>query len=210
MYISPQEAQKRFGYHPKTLAAWADADKIGYIRTPGNQRRYLLSDLQGKVGESAPSTRVTVLYGRVSTHSQKTDLLTQCNYLSSNSDGELIREIGSGMNFKRKKFIKLMERVARGEIAEIVIVHKDRLCRFGFEFVEWFCELNECKITVLGKVELSPHAELMQDFMAIMHCFSSRLYFLRRYKAPIEKDSETAKEKSEIPLDKPECIGVSL
>lgn len=210
MYISPQEAQKRFGYHPKTLASWADNEKITYIRTPGNQRRYLLADLEGKVGVESPSERSIILYARVSTHSQKEDLITQAAYLTSHAEGEILREIGSGMNFKRKKFIKLMERVSRGEVSKIVIVHKDRLCRFGFDFVEWFCHLHDCEITVLGKVELSPHAELMQDFMAIMHCFSSRLYFLRRYKDPITKESQQPEKISEEDLDKPECIGVSL
>ena len=103
-----------------------------------------------------------------------------------------------------------MERVGRGEISEIVVAHKDRLCRFGFDFVEWYCSQNGCKITVLGKTDLSPHAELMQDFMSIMHCFSSRLYFLRRYKDLISKEKITADERSSEPIDESECIGVSV
>ncbi|MEG3935325.1 IS607 family transposase [Microcoleus sp. T2B6] len=146
----------------------------------------------------------------VSTHWQKNDLESQATALKANRQGNLIREIGSGMNFKRKKFIKLMERVGHGEISEIVVAHKDRLCRFGFEFVEWYCSQNGCKITVLGKTDLSPHAELMQDFMSVMHCFSSRLYFLRRYKDPISKEEITTNEKSAEPIDESECIGVSV
>ncbi|BAZ23183.1 resolvase domain protein [Kalymmatonema gypsitolerans NIES-4073] len=56
--------------------------------------------------------------------------------------------------------------------------------------VEWFCQMHGCKITVLGKTELSPYQELMHDFMSIMHCFSSRLYFLRRYKDEMKSDPE--------------------
>ncbi|WP_347566264.1 IS607 family transposase [Scytonema sp. UIC 10036] len=104
-------------------------------------------------------------------------------------DSEVIREVGSGMNFKRKKFMALMHRVHEGEVSQIVVGHKDRLCRFGFDFVEWFCNLNGCKI-VLGKTELSPHQELMQDFLSIMHGFSSKLYFLRKYKEKILNDFE--------------------
>ncbi|MEG4169567.1 MULTISPECIES: IS607 family transposase [unclassified Microcoleus] len=146
----------------------------------------------------------------VSTHSQKNYLESQATALKANRQGNLIREIGSGMNFKRKKFIKLMERVGQREISEIVVAHKDRLCRFGFEFVEWYCSQNGCKITVLGKTDLSPHAELMQEFMSVMHCFSSRLYFLRRYKDPIGKEEITTNEKSAEPIDESEFIGVAL
>ncbi|WP_260675939.1 recombinase family protein [[Scytonema hofmanni] UTEX B 1581] len=94
----------------------------------------------------------------------------------------------SRMNWKRKNCIKLMTQVSNKEISEIVVGHKDRLCRFGFEFVEWFCNLHHCKITVVNNAKLSPHEELMQDFMAIMHCFSSKLYFLRAYKKKIEEE----------------------
>ncbi|BDA69286.1 hypothetical protein CAL7716_034520 [Calothrix sp. PCC 7716] len=94
-------------------------------------------------------------------------------------------DIGSGLNFKRKKFILLMERVAKGEITNIVVAHKDRLARFGFDFIEWFCNLNGCRIIVLNNTYKPPHQEMMEDFMSIMHCFSSKLYFLRKYEKKI-------------------------
>lgn len=188
-YLSPIQVQKLYGYHPKTLSNWADDGKIEYIRTPGGQRRYLASSLESKL-DAKPEDK-TILYCRVSTHSQKDDLDTQVIELSRRApEAEIIREVGSGLNFKRKKFMKLMDLVAEKQVSQIVIGHKDRLCRFGFDFVEWFCNLNGCKITVLNKTELSPHQELMQDFMAIMHCFSSKLYFLRKYKETILNDPE--------------------
>lgn len=189
MYLSPLAVQKRFGYHPKTLAAWADEGKIEFIRTPGGHRRYLLSSLEGEALRIAE--RSIIIYGRVSTHGQKEDLGVQVEFLLAKyPKAEVIKEIGSGLNFKRRKFLQLMSRVAQHEIDEIVIGHKDRLCRFGFDFVEWFCNLNHCQITVLRQTNLSPYQELMQDFMSIMHCFSSRLYFLRRYKKEIQNDPE--------------------
>ena len=103
-----------------------------------------------------------------------------------------------------------MERVGRSEVTEIVVAHKDHLCRFGFDFIEWYCAQNGCKITVLGKTELSPQAELMQDFMSIMHCFSSRLYFLRWYKDPISKEEIRIESTSSKPVYKSECVGVEL
>lgn len=132
--------------------------------------------------------RSVILYARVSTSQQKPELEKQIDYLGQNFPStRCIFEIGSGMNFKRKKFISLMESVAKNEIKEIVIAHKDRLVRFGFEFIEWFCTLHNCKITVLNNSSSSPIVELMQDFLSIIHCFSSRLYFLRKYEKQILK-----------------------
>lgn len=208
MYLSPQQAQQRFGYHPKTLADWADAGQIEYIRFPGGHRRYLPTSLEG-VSEP-DDLRSVVLYARVSTHTQRTDLAIQADHIKQRRAGEIIKEIGSGMNFKRRKFLKLMQRVADHEVKEIAIGHKDRLCRFGFDFVEWFCNLHDCQITVLGDTGLSPYQELMQDFMSIMHCFSSRLYFLRRYKDEIKTEPVTETQNPPDTIEKTKWIGVEL
>ena len=141
--------------------------------------------------------RKIILYARVSTSTQKDDLQSQSDYISkAYPQCRVISEIGSGMNFKRKKFIDIMEAVARKEIKLIVIAHKDRLVRFGFEFIEWFCNFNNCKIEIINNTYKTPHQELVEDFMAIMHCFSSKLYFLRRYKDEIKKEVENAEKVS--------------
>ena len=135
----------------------------------------------------AVDEREVILYARVSTRSQKDDLDSQIAFLGKHyPNTRLVKDIASGMNWKRKQFIKLMERVAKREIKTIVVAHKDRLCRFGFEFVEWFCNLNGCEIVVINSTKLSPHEELMSERMSIMHCFSSRLYFLRAYEKKLE------------------------
>ncbi len=87
-----------------------------------------------------------------------------------------------------------MQQVADGKIKKIVIAQKDRLCRFGFDFVEWFCNLNNCEIEILNSTYQTPYEELMEDFMAIMHCFSSRLYFLRSYKKKIKQEVDNLKK----------------
>ncbi len=192
MYLTPKQVQEKFGYHPKTLSRWADEGKIKYTKSPGGHRRYLLSSLE-ELTEKAEDTREIVLYVRVSTHSQKEDLNSQREYVSSYyPQCKCISDIGSGLNFKRKKFLKLMEQVATHEIKRIVVAHKDRLCRFGFDFVEWFCHQNGCQIEVLNHTYKSPHQELMDDFMAVMHCFSSKLYFLRSYEKKIQKEMENS------------------
>lgn len=188
-YLTPQQVYKQFGYHPRSLAEWADQGKIICVKSPGGHRRYPLSSLENMKANT--DTRTIVLYARVSTRGQMDALQSQIIYLGEHYPGsELVKDVASGMNWKRKNFVRLMERVAAKEVKTIVIGHKDRLCRFGFEFVEWFCNLNGCNIVVLDNTKLSPHEELMQDFVSIMHCMSSRLYFLRAYKKKVEVEYE--------------------
>lgn len=184
-YLTPQQVYEQFGYHPKTTAEWADLGKIECIRSPGGHRRYPESAFLSPI----LSDKERVLYARVSTRTQLEELTNQIDYLSKTYPGcRVVKDIASGMNWKRKNFTKLMIQVSNNEISEIIVGHKDRLCRFGFEFVEWFCTLHNCKIIVVNNAKLSPQEELMQDFMSIMHCFSSKLYFLRAYKKKIEEE----------------------
>jgi predicted site-specific integrase-resolvase len=187
-YLTPKQVYQRFGYHPKTLAEWAELGKIECIRSPGGHRKYPLSAFVEKKKEQE-GDRVMISYARVSTRTQMEALSHQIKYLSDNYPNNLlVKDVASGMNWKRKNFLRLMTRVANNEISAIVVAHKDRLCRFGFEFVEWFCHLHQCKIVILNNAKLSPHEELMQDFMSIMHCMSSRLYFLRAYEKKIKSE----------------------
>lgn len=188
-YITPQEAQQMFGFHPKTLNRWALAGKIDFIRSVGGHARYSIDSL--KQITHTEDNRKIILYARVSTATQKDDLKSQLDYLSkAYPQCRVISETGSGMNFKRKKFLEIMESIARKEVKLIVIAHKDRLVRFGFEFIEWFCNMNNCQIEIINNSYKTPHQELIDDFMAIMHYFSSKLYFLRRYKDEIKNEAE--------------------
>ncbi|MFP4134725.1 MAG: IS607 family transposase, partial [Halothece sp.] len=168
MYLTPQEAKEKLGYHQKTLSRWADKGLIKFTKSPRGHRRYLVSSLENITPEEKDQREV-ILYVRVSTHSQKDDWQSQREYVSSfYPQCKCISDLGSGLNFKRKKFLSLMEQVSKGEIKKIVVAQKDRLCRFGFDFVEWFCNLNECEIEVLNHTYQTPYEELMEDFMAIM------------------------------------------
>ena len=100
---------------------------------------------------------------------------------------EKLEDMGSGLNYKRKSFLVLMEMVERGEVSEIVIAHKDRLVRFGFEWFEKFCLDHGCVIVVMNAETLSPEQEMTQDLLSIIHCFSSRLYGLRKYKKKLHE-----------------------
>lgn len=133
--------------------------------------------------------RATVVYARVSTRPQKADLDRQVERLSAIYPGaEVVKEVGGGLNLRRKGLIALLGRVLRGDIAIIVVAHKDRLARFGFDIIEWLCEQFDCKIVVLNQISLSPHAELVQDIVAILHSFSSRLDSIRRLENQIKEE----------------------
>ena len=98
---------------------------------------------------------------------------------------EKLEDIGSGLNYTRKHFLTLMDKVERGEVLEIIVAHKDRLVRFGFEWFEKFCKNHGTSITVMNAESLSPEEEMTKDLLSIIHCFSNRLYGLRKYKKKI-------------------------
>jgi predicted site-specific integrase-resolvase len=187
-YAKPREAADYFGVCLHTLRRWEQKGWINAIRTPsGRARRY---DLDSYIKAPRKAKRV-VLYARVSSRGQKSDLERQIARLVSLYPGaEVVGEVGGGLNFKRPKFLALLERVRTGDIGTIVVAHWDRLCRFGFEFVEWYCRQYGCEVLVLDDDHLSPQQELVEDILTILHCFSSRLYGLRKYRVAIEKDTD--------------------
>ena len=99
---------------------------------------------------------------------------------------EWVSEIGSGLNYERKQFNLLLKEVEERKISKIVVAHEDRFIRLGFEWFEKFCKEHDCEIVVVNLQSLSPEEEVTQDLLTIIHCFSSRLYGLRRYKKNIE------------------------
>ena len=105
-----------------------------------------------------------------------------------------IQDYGSGLNYNRKKWNELLNEVMEGNVKTIVITHKDRFIRFGYDWFENFCHKFNTDIVVVNNEELSPQQELVQDIISILHVFSCRLYGLRKYKKQIEEDEEIAKE----------------
>ena len=91
------------------------------------------------------------------------------------------------MNVKRKKFLSLISRIYKGEINYLLVAHKDRLARFGFDLIQFIADENGCKIEVINQESLSPQQEMVEDLLAIVHTFSCRLYGLRKYKKTLKK-----------------------
>lgn len=124
---------------------------------------------------------ITVIgYCRVSSSKQKDDLQRQVDsmekYLNSlDTEYEIIQDVGSGINYKKKGLRYLIEKITNKEVSKVVVFYKDRLLRFGFELVEYFAELNDCEIEVLDNVEKSDEQELVEDLIQIVTVFSCRL-----------------------------------
>jgi predicted site-specific integrase-resolvase len=146
------------------------------------------------------SPRRVVVYCRVSSAGQRDDLASQVSAMerycaaSGLAVTEWISEIGGGMNFRRRKFLALLDQVIAGEVSVIVVAHRDRLARFGFELIEWIAAKHSCRIVVANHESLSPQQGLVEDLLAIMHVFSCRLYGLRRYEKQLKADGVNLSE----------------
>lgn len=189
------EFAKRVGYHPKTIQIF-DRDGRFPAKKNSTGRRYYTEDnvllflkqFNHAIAELRNKPRKVIVYTRVSSSSQKNDLQSQQSFIETFavnrgvSIDEYLSDIGSGLNYNRKNFLKLMDMVENDEVSEIIIAHKDRLVRFGFEFFEHLCTKHNTKITVINLESCSPEEEFTQDLISIVHCFSSRLYGLRKYK----------------------------
>ena len=167
----------------RTLFEWEKKGKIQCARTKGGHRRVLYSSIKPFLSNSKEIPRRKICYGRVSTSGQKEDLERQVAFFRDRyPNHEIITDIGSGINFIRKGFKALLEASNKGHIQEIVVTHRDRLCRFGFELVEWIVQSrSNGTVLVLDKKETSPEQELVGDLISIVTVFSSRLYGLRSH-----------------------------
>lgn len=196
----PKDFAELLGVSVKTLQRWDRDNILKAKRTPTDRRYYTYDQyLEFKGINNVNTDRKTVIYTRVSTNGQKDDLKNQVAFLLNftSSKGmivdETIEDIGSGLNYNRKKWNKLIEECMENKIDSIIVTHKDRFIRFGYDWFERFLGKFNVKIIVVNNELLSPQEELVQDIISILHVFSCRIYGLRKYKKKIERDEEIAK-----------------
>lgn len=195
--ISTGKAAKLLGVTVKTLQRWEREGRlIPVARTDSNRRLYTESQIRAFIGLQRNGGREPVrqvAYCRVSSAAQKPDLANQRQVLEEFvvakglANVEFVEEVGGGLNFKRKRFLALMDEIGRREIKTLILAHRDRLTRFGFEWFEHYAKANGCEVLVLNQERLSPEQEMVQDLMTIVHCFSSRLYGLRNYRKKLDE-----------------------
>lgn len=196
----PNEFAELLNVSVRTLQRWDNEGKLKAFRTPTNRRYYTYEQyLEYKGIAKSEIKRKNIIYTRVSTSNQKDDLKNQINFLRqyTNSSGiiidEVIEDYGSGLNYNRKKWNKLIDECMLNEIDTIYITHKDRFIRFGYSWFERFLNKFNVKIIVVNNEDLSPQEELVQDIVSILHVFSCRIYGMRKYKKKIEGDEDIAK-----------------
>ena len=197
----PNEFAEMLGISVKTLQRWDNDNKLKAFRTPTNRRYYTHNQYVEYMGKTIQNKdkRKNIIYTRVSTNNQKDDLKNQVEFLKqfANARGiiidEIFEDIGSGLNYNRKKWNKLLEDCMLGLIKTVIVAHRDRFIRFGYEWFERFLKSNGVEIIVVNNEKLSPQEEMIQDLINIIHVFSCKIYGLRKYKKQIEGDEEIAK-----------------
>ena len=134
-------------------------------------------------------TEYTAIYARVSTPKQKDDLTRQVEYIEMFcvANGwqidKVYKDIGSGLNDNRQQLNQLL---GNDKITRVVISDKDRLTRFGFNYIKKLLENKNCTIVVINNASTDTD-DLMQDFVSVITSMAARVYGLRRHKRHVEE-----------------------
>jgi len=198
--VPSRKACSILGVHPNTLRNWEEKKLIQAIKTPSGQRLYNTNSyITYQTPEKSDNNLKNIIYTRVSSSNQKEDLKTQTQLLKLKfPNHDVISDIGSGLNYKRKGFQTILEHCLSKTIGQLVVTHRDRLCRFGYEMVEYLVKSAGGEIVVLNDIKSSPQEEMVKDITSIIHVFSSRLYGLRKYKTQIKNEYRKENENQTV------------
>lgn len=182
------EAARILGVTEQTLRRWEKSVQLlPDKKTDGGTRYYDIDRLMGTSSKTKESS-LTYAYARVSSHDQKQDLQRQKEALAAYciSHGwsyEVIADLGSGMNYKKRGLKNLLDAILSRKIKRLVLTHKDRLLRFGAELIFTLCEIHRVEVVIMNQGEdLSFEEDLAKDVLEIITVFSARLYGARSHK----------------------------
>jgi predicted site-specific integrase-resolvase len=212
-YFSCEETKKLTRVSSQTLRRWDKESKIRSIKNVSGTRMYNKQDVYKYIGRDYRShEKQKIAYCRISSKKQSDDLERQKDfYRSKYPNHELVTDIGSGINWKRKGLKTILEQAMSGKIEEVVVAHRDRLCRFAFELIEFILQTNGVKLIVLDgnshseknpsgsiiNTKQSSDTELADDILSIIHVYSCRQMGKRRYTTTNNKTSDPKSEKTE-------------
>lgn len=190
--MKAREILEKYRITRNTLHKWVKAGKIPYKLTPTGQYDYFPDVVSSENSDYTP--KKTVIYARVSTQSQKENLERQVERLKNfcSAKGyvlhEVYKEIGSALNYNRKKYVNLYNQVVDKQIDRIIIEYKDRLLRIGFEDFERLCKIfgTELIVADYSEIDKSKQQEITEDLISIIHHFSMRIYSSRKRKKIVE------------------------
>ena len=210
-WLSLGAAARFTGLSVATLRRYMDSEKVTGYRTPSGQRRISRAcrlEMQNNCRRGSDrddplkERRTDFLYARVSSRKQVDDLQRQCEFLRSHNSEynsfDLVTDIASGINFKRPGLKKILDSCLQGTVGRVVVAHKDRLCRFGFDLLDHLVRKAGGTIIVVQQDEgQSSEQELAEDLMAIVHVFSCRQMGRRKY--TITRGREAAPNNNQEP-----------
>ena len=188
-WLTNKQACEFFGVSKITLTRWENANKIKTKRTDGNHRRYLVFD--ENIAKTEEREKGNYIYVRVSSNKQKDDLRRQTGFLLERyPDYTVIEDVGSGLNYKRRGLLRLLELSNKGQVKRLVVFSKDRLCRFGFELLQWQFLQNNTELVVHEQSDKTPEKEFTEDILAILQVFACRWNGKRKYRVDKNKEIE--------------------
>jgi putative resolvase len=212
-FISIRDASKITGIGLATLRKMADDQKIRSYKTFSGQRKFHKESLEQMCTENDSrqhvpdtSTKQNFIYARVSSKKQLEDLQRQITFLQTARPDfagyTVISDIASGINFQRKGLLTLLDSCIQGTVGNVVIAHRDRLCRFGFELIEQLITRSGGVLTVMDKTNRvsTSEEELASDLLSIVHIYSCRQMGKRKYG---RKPSHDEVHQNETETDEP-------
>ena len=180
-YYSINEFSKILGVSAQTLRNWDNNGKLHPHHTSSNGYRYYSHEQLNQIMNITPTLDKKVIgYCRVSSHKQKDDLERQIEnmrmyLLSQGKPFEIISDIGSGINYKKKGLRQLLKLITKNKVEKVVVLYKDRLLRFGFELIEYIASIYNCEIEIVDTTKKSEQQELVEDLVQIITVFSCKL-----------------------------------
>jgi len=184
--LRPKEACQRLGISYPTLARWVKEGRIRAVRTAGGKYRIPESEVM-RIAEGLPTSKEVraVIYARVSP-SQRGDLEGQIQYLRQycSSRGykvvDVLSDVASGLSADREGLLRLLNYVINGQVDVVVVTYRDRLTRFGLEYLEYFFRQYGVRVeAVLGEEPKDAHQELLEDLVEVVNSFVGKLYGVR-------------------------------
>lgn len=190
-YYSIGEFSKLINVTIQTLRNWDKTEKLKpHHINKSNHRYYSQTQLNQYLGlqNKNNAKKLVIGYCRVSSNKQKDDLKRQEEYvkqymIAKGYQYKIIKDIGSGINYNKKGLKQLIDLITSYQVSKVVIFYKDRLVRFGYELIEYVCELFDCEIEIIDNTEKTEEQELVEDLIQIVTVFSCRLQGKRANKA---------------------------
>jgi len=180
--LKPKEVCQKLGISYRTLQSYVKKGYIKPIVLQSGKWRFREEDVERLMG--IIRKRKVILYARVSSNTQKDDLVNQVKYLEENVKeyDQVITDVGSSLNMKRRGFVKLLSMILNNEVSKVIIAYPDRLVRFGFEILEEVCKAHNCELVALNREDKTPEQELVEDLISILVSFSGKLYGMGSHK----------------------------